>query len=142
MSSTAHEVLEPSLQPEPLRIGARHLVLLGLLAAIALGVAYFLPSALLVLAAAVMAWVLPSRSTAGGVRTRFVLASLAALLAAFVIRQWPAAAETTAGAQPAESPTLLSWLLGLPLAGAVAVLFLPRQAPGVLRATTLATMLA
>ena len=40
-----------------------------------------------------------------------------------------------------ESKTLLSWLIGLPLAGAVAILFLPRQAPKVLRTVTMLVML-
>ena len=37
--------------------------------------------------------------------------------------------------------TLLTWLIGLPLAGAIAILFLPRQSPKLLRVVTLGTML-
>jgi len=82
-----------------------------------------------------------------GWRVRFPLAIMAALFALFVARMWPGAtasiAEADAAAQPAaESSTLLSWLIGLPFAGAIAILFLPRQAPRVLKATTFFVMIA
>jgi len=81
-----------------------------------------------------------------GWRVRFPLAVIASLFALFVMRMWPSSsavlteAEVAAGATP-ESTTLLSWLIGLPLAGAVAILFLPRQAPRLLKATTFIVML-
>jgi NADH-quinone oxidoreductase subunit M len=60
----------------------------------------------------------------------------------FIQRMWPGVAAPAAeGAAPAEMPTLLSWLIGLPLAGAVAILFMPRQAPRLLQVTTLLVML-
>lgn len=92
----------------------------------------------LLLAAAVAALV----PRGHGWRVRLPLAVIAGLFALFVARLWPAAApadpELTA---PAEVPNLLSWLIGLPLAGAVAILFLPRQAPRLLKATTFLVMI-
>lgn len=100
-------------------------------------------SALPVLVAVVVAWLIPQGH---GWRVRAPLAVMAALFAIFVAGTWPTAAAVdaaeTAGAGTEESSTLLSWLIGLPLAGAAAILFLPRQAPKVLRATTLLIMLA
>lgn len=80
-----------------------------------------------------------------GWRVRLPLALIAALFALFVARLWPSAAVTAADVEAVstkESPTLLSWLIGLPLAGAIAILFLPRQAPRLLKATTFLVMLA
>ncbi|AKV02025.1 NADH-ubiquinone oxidoreductase chain M [Labilithrix luteola] len=76
-------------------------------------------------------------------RVRLPFALIAALFTIFVARMWPSEAVVAAegGAAPAELPNLLSWLIGLPLAGAVAILFLPRQAHRLLKATTLIVML-
>jgi NADH-quinone oxidoreductase subunit M len=68
------------------------------------------------------------------------LAVMAGLLALFVVRFWPDAA--TGSAPPAEAGHLLSWIVGLPIAGAVAVLFFPRQWVGGLRVLTLLVMFA
>ncbi|MCL2723741.1 MAG: NADH-quinone oxidoreductase subunit M [Polyangiaceae bacterium] len=89
--------------------------------------------------AAVVAALIPSRQ---GWRVRLPLALIAAIFAIFVSRLWPGteAAAVTTGA-PAEPPTLLSWLIGLPLGGAVAILFLPRQSPRFLKATTFIIMI-
>jgi NADH-quinone oxidoreductase subunit M len=81
-----------------------------------------------------------------GWRVRFPLAVIAALFALFIMRMWPSSvtvlteADAVAGAPP-ESTSLLSWLIGLPLAGAIAILFLPRQAPRLLKATTFFVMI-
>lgn len=92
----------------------------------------------LLLAAAVAALV----PRGHGWRVRLPLAVIAGLFALFVARLWPAAAPAEAElAAPAEVPNLLSWLIGLPLAGAVAILFLPRQAPRLLKATTFLVMI-
>jgi NADH-quinone oxidoreductase subunit M len=94
------------------------------------------------LAAAVVGSLVPRGQ---GWRVRFPLAVMSALFALFVVRMWPSApAALTEGdlaAPSAESPTLLSWLIGLPLAGAIAILFLPRQAPRLLKATTFFVMI-
>ena len=76
-----------------------------------------------------------------GWRVRLPLAVMAALFALFVIRLWPSA-EITGEAPPTESATLLSWLIGMPLMGAVAILFLPRQLPQLLKGVTFFVMIA
>jgi NADH-quinone oxidoreductase subunit M len=125
--------------PEPaLRIGWRELVLL-LVAVLALvGTAEIAPSYAPAVLAGLVAALLPRRHAPV---TRVVLAAMAALFAVFLVRTWPVDAALPEGPTPAESPALLSWLIGLPIAGAVAILFLPRQTPGVLRWTTLLVML-
>ena len=94
-----------------------------------------------ILAAAAVAALIPWKH---GWRVRLPLAVMAALFALFVLRLWPGAVAVPAEGTvaPAESSTLLSWLIGLPLAGAIAILFLPRQLPRLLKATTFITMLA
>ena len=80
-----------------------------------------------------------------GWRVRFPLAVMSALFALFMMRMWPGApaaiTEADLAAPSTESPTLLSWLIGLPLAGAIAILFLPRQSPRLLKATTFLVMI-
>ena len=77
-----------------------------------------------------------------GWKVRLPLALIAATLALFVIRMWPGAAEAAGDASPqGESRTILSWLIGLPSVGAIAILFMPRQAPRALKATTMGVML-
>ncbi|MDB5212629.1 MAG: NADH-ubiquinone oxidoreductase chain, partial [Myxococcaceae bacterium] len=76
---------------------------------------------------------------------RFPLAVMSALFAIFVMRMWPSSAAVVTDADLAapttESSTILSWLIGLPLAGAVAILFLPRQSPRLLKGTTFLVMI-
>jgi NADH-quinone oxidoreductase subunit M len=98
-------------------------------------------AALPVLVAATVAWLIPQGY---GVRVRLPLAAIAGLFAIFVAQMWPSAtsaAEATEGAASGEMRTLLSWLIGLPLGGAIAILFMPRQTPRLLKATTLIVML-
>ncbi len=92
-------------------------------------------------AAAVVGALIPSGH---GWRVRFPIALMAALFALFMIRMWPTTALTEADVTAAtpESTTILSWLIGLPFAGAIAILFLPRQSPRLLKAVTFITMLA
>jgi NADH-quinone oxidoreductase subunit M len=67
---------------------------------------------------------------------------MAALFALFVIRMWPQVGVIPDVDNPPYEPrTLLTWLIGLPTAGAIAILFLPRQTPGLLRGVTLLIML-
>ena len=77
-----------------------------------------------------------------GVRVRLPLALIAALFAIFVSRLWPATDIPASAEVPAESPATLSWLIGLPMAGAVAILFMPRQSPRLLQTTTFLVMIA
>ena len=99
-------------------------------------------SALPILVSAVVAWLIPQGHSW---RVRAPIALMAGLFAIFVSRMWPSTAAVVtsaeAGAAPEEMTTLLSWLIGLPLAGSVAILFMPRQAPRLLKATTLIIML-
>ena len=101
-----------------------------------------LGSALPILVSAVVAWLIPQGHSW---RVRAPIALMAGLFAIFVSRMWPSTAAVVtsaeAGAAPEEMTTLLSWLIGLPLAGSIAILFLPRQAPRLLKATTLIIML-
>ena len=70
---------------------------------------------------------------------RAAIGLFAALAVALVISMWPGAAASEEPA--AEWPLLLNVLIGLPLGGAVAMLFLPRQWPKFLRAFTLAVLI-
>ncbi len=67
-----------------------------------------------------------------------------ALLVTFVMWMWPSAAALTetAAAPSVEWPHMLNLLIGLPLGGAVLMLFLPRQSPKFLRGFTIAVLLA
>jgi NADH-quinone oxidoreductase subunit M len=98
-------------------------------------------AALPVLLAATIAALVPRRH---GWDVRLPLAVMAGLIALFVVKMWPLAAGEIAEvtAPTVESGTLLSWLIGIPLAGSIAVLFLPRQAPRLLQGTTLVIMFA
>jgi NADH-quinone oxidoreductase subunit M len=95
-----------------------------------------------IVAAAVVAALIPRGH---GWRVRLPLAVMGGLFALFIAAMWPggdvATVDAEAAAPSAEMPSLLSWLIGLPLAGAVAILFLPRQAPRLLKATTFLVML-
>lgn len=94
------------------------------------------------LAAAAVAALVPTNQ---GWKVRFPLAIIAALFVIFVVRMWPTAAvaPVVEGEQPnpEAGSTLLSWLVGMPIAGAIAILFLPRQAPRLLKATTFLVMI-
>src|SRR6202035_2495869 len=71
------------------------------------------------------------------------LAAVAGLLALFVARMWPVSSAATSGAMtPTETAHLLSWIVFLPIGGAIAVLFMPRQSHAALRWTTVGLMLA
>jgi NADH-quinone oxidoreductase subunit M len=68
---------------------------------------------------------------------------MAGLLALFVVRMWPGGGRGRAGAaaQPSEARHLLTWIVWLPIVGALAILFTPRQSHAVLRWMTLLIML-
>ncbi len=99
--------------------------------------AFYLGRAVPVIAAVVVAGLMPKDR---GWNVRGAVAAIAGLLALFTVRMWPGAA--TAQPVVAEPGHLLSWIVWLPFAGAVAILFMPRQAHGALRATTLILMVA
>ncbi len=72
--------------------------------------------------------------------TRLSVGAIGGLSALFVVKMWPAVAAVTSAEPFVESSTVLSWLIGLPLGGAVFLLFMPRQAHGLLKNLTLAIM--
>jgi NADH-quinone oxidoreductase subunit M len=124
---------------ERVTFGATQLVAIALAAAAAFVAARYLDHAIPVVAAVVVAALVPK---AHGWNVRAPIAVVAGILALFVVRMWPAAAAATEAAPPSESGHLLTWIVGLPIAGAIAILFVPREAQGALRWTTLAVMLA
>src|SRR4051812_8237537 len=75
---------------------------------------------------------------------RFWIGLAAAACVLFVITLWPDAAavvdEAAAKEAPESYPHLLSWLIGIPFAGAIAILFTPRQSHKLLQAVTLVVM--
>jgi NADH-quinone oxidoreductase subunit M len=123
------------------KFGQRELGWLAVVALVAIVGARFVDASIPVLLAAVVAAMVPRKH---GWDVRAPLAIITGLLVLFVIRAWPVSSEDidSAAAVAPESPHLLSWLIGMPLAGAVAILFLPRQSPHLLRGVTMAVMFA
>jgi NADH-quinone oxidoreductase subunit M len=130
-----------SREPEtPLTVGWGQIAVLLALAVAGVLTARFLDSGLPVVAAAAVAAVVPRRH---GWDVRGPLAAMAGLLALFVARMWPgSAAATSSATTPAETAHLLSAIVFLPIGGAIAVLFMPRQSHALLRWSTLGLMLA
>jgi NADH-quinone oxidoreductase subunit M len=95
----------------------------------------FLPVAL----AGVVGALVPRRDSK---MERALLALTAALVVAFLMAVWPGSTTGEESTPKTEWPHLLNVLIGLPLLGSVAVLFLPRQSPKLLRGFTLAVLLA
>ena len=120
-------------------IGAGDLVRYLFIAAIGVIAARYVQGSLPLLLAAAVAALMPAR-VAGSIKTRAAFAAIAFVIALFVTRMWPG---VESSAEPVkESATALTWLLGLPIGGAVFLLFLPRQAHATLRGFTLVIMLA
>ena len=82
-----------------------------------------------------LAAAIPSRQ---GRLERFALGLIALLAVAFVRGMWPGA---PAAAEAHEWPHLLNVIVFLPLLGSVAVLFLPRQAPKLLKRFSMGVLL-
>ncbi len=116
--------------------GAPQLAGIALIALVAAAAAFYVGHAVPVIAAAAVAALMPKDR---GWHVRAAIAALAGLLALFTARMWPGVA--TAQPVVSESGHLLSWIVWLPSAGAIAILFMPRQAHGALRATTMGLML-
>lgn len=85
----------------------------------------------------VVAAAIPSRQ---GRLERFALGLTAVLGVAFVRGLWPTA--ELPSEPPAEWPHLLNVIVFLPILGAIAVLFLPRQAPRLLKRFSMAVLIA
>ena len=126
----------------PARFGATQIVGIALLAIVAFFVAWAEGGAIPVLIAGVIAALIPRKHD---LRVRIPLALMAGLLTLFVVRLWPVtdASQVILPSTPEnERGSLLSWLIGLPIAGAIAVLFMPRQSARVLKGATLGIMFA
>ncbi|MBN2194209.1 MAG: NADH-quinone oxidoreductase subunit M [Polyangiaceae bacterium] len=89
-------------------------------------------------AAFLVGWFVPRRQ---GWAERLGVATSALLGVVLIVGLWPVAPAAGVGDdKPGEWPHLLNLLVFLPIVGALGVLFLPRQAPKVLRAVTLAIL--
>jgi len=139
MANVHHtEHAEPEA-PQPLRFGAGELVTLLIVVAFGVVATRWVDNAMPVVLAAAVGALIPHKH---GARVRATLALICGLVALFVVKTWVSeSAEPPTEAPPPESQTLLSWLIGLPVLGAVAILFLPRQSPRLLQGVTLGTML-
>ncbi|HEY6462343.1 MAG TPA: NADH-quinone oxidoreductase subunit M [Polyangiaceae bacterium] len=132
-SHTSSLKQDPPVAFQPGRLA--WLLVLAFAAAVA---AIFVDGALPVVAAAVVAALVPKQH---GWAVRGPIAVMAGLLALFLLRMWPEVAASEA-APPSETGHLLSWIVWTPLLGAIAVLFVPRQSHATLRWGTLLLMLA
>ncbi len=124
---------------EPLRITGGQVIGFALAVATVALLSRFFTHAVPVGITAIVAGLLPRKSSS----TRLALATIGGLLAWFVAANWPgteAATATAAAEAPATGGHLLSWLLALPLAGGIAILFTPRQAHKMLQGLTLGIM--
>ncbi len=139
MDHSQHAMPEPAESP---RTSPGQIAVLVLVALVIAGASRYVDGALAFALAAFVAAAMPHKH---GWNVRIPLALIAGTLAFFVARMWispEVALDTELLAPPEESHTLLSWLIALPIVGAVAVLFIPRQAPRAIQATTLAIMFA
>ena len=75
-----------------------------------------------------------------GFLERFALGTVGVLCVALVMGLWPGSEAPSSDVRPAEWPHLLNVIVFVPLLGAIAVLFLPRQTPNLLRRFTLGVM--
>jgi NADH-quinone oxidoreductase subunit M len=126
----------PLKTDERLSFGPAQLGTILIVAVVTAIAARFYDDAVPVVAAAVVAALVPK---AHGWNVRAPIAAMAALLALFVVRAWPGA--VTEGAPRPEAGHLLSWIIALPIAGAIGILFVPRHAHAALRGATLSLML-
>jgi NADH-quinone oxidoreductase subunit M len=126
----------PLKTEERLSFGPMQLATVLVVAGVTAIAARFCDSAVPVIAAAVIASLVPK---AHGWNVRGPIAVMAALLALFIVRMWPAVASDVV--PRAESGHLLSWIIAIPIVGAIGILFVPRKAHGALRGATLSLML-
>jgi len=131
---------EPSIvtQNRPSSIRPWHLLALLLVAVTCVVAARFADGVVPVVAAVAIGAVVPPRADW---KLRASVAVVAGVIALFVVRMWPAGA-VLENPTVSSSAHLLSWIVALPFAGAIAVLFLPRQSHRLLQTTTLVVMLA
>jgi NADH-quinone oxidoreductase subunit M len=131
---------DPRGPDAPLAVGWSQITTLFFLAVAGVLAAYFLDNGFPVVAAAAIAAVVPRGY---GWNVRGPIAAMAGLLALFVARMWPLSFAATSGATaPPETGHLLSWIVFLPIVGAIGILFMPRQSHVTLRWTTVLVMVA
>jgi NADH-quinone oxidoreductase subunit M len=123
----------------PRPIGPAQIVSIVLLAIAGVVAARYINNALPVLIAAAVAALTPKQH---GWRVRAPIGVMAGVLALFVVRLWPSTEVADIAAPPSEAGSVLSWIIGLPIVGAIAILFVPRQATRVLKWMTTLLMLA
>ncbi len=130
----------PPKQEEPSPLQPVHVAGMLFVALVAVVAARFFDGAIPVIGAALVGALVPKQQTRS---VRGAIGIMAALVALFIARMWPTGASIVDAAQAPsrEGAHVLSWLLGVPIGGAIAVLFLPRQSHDLLRMTTLLVML-
>ncbi len=118
--------------------GPTQLAVVLIVAVLTAVAARFWNNAVPVIGAALVAALVPK---AHGWNVRGPIAVMAALLALFLVRMWPGAIAAAEASPSGESGRLLSYVVAVPIVGAIGILFLPRQAHAALRGTTLSLML-
>ncbi len=137
MSATEQETVET---PRALEVRPSHLVWLVVAAIAAMLLSRFVDHSVPIILATVAGALVPHRY---GRRTRIAIAIMCGLAALFVARMWVSDDLSAIPEGPiAEPRSFLSWLLRLSIGGALAVLFLPRQAHRLLRGFTMLVMFA
>ena len=134
-----HSHSTASSTPARAPFGTSEILGLALVAIVGVIAARFLNSTLPALLAALVAGLTPRRH---GWSVRAPLGIMCGLIALFVVKLWPSTDVADITAPPSEAGSLLSWVIGLPIGGAIAILFMPRQAHRVLKWSTLAIMIA
>jgi len=115
--------------------GAKQLALLSL-AAIVLGVVALRFALVPVVIAGVVAYAVPRRRSVG---VRLIFAVVAASFALLISQAYTS--PDVVEIPPPEPRQLLTWLIAIPIAGALSILLVPRSAVRALRTATLAVML-
>ncbi len=136
-SVAAGETDEPETAPRA--PGPAQIVALVLLAGAAVVAARYVNNAIPVIVAGFVAALTPQKH---GWSVRAPIGVMAGLLALFVVRMWPSTDVADIAAPPSEAGSVLSSLIGLPIIGAIAILFTPRQATRTLKWMTLGLMFA
>jgi NADH-quinone oxidoreductase subunit M len=142
MAAHSHDVETP--EPEtPVQITLPQGIALAGYVLLALLLGRVVDHATPVMLAGLAAFLAPRKH---GLAVRIPLGLIAAAAVLFVVRMWVSdeadVTDIPLDGPPVESHTLLAWLLGVPIAGAVAVLFTPRQAHKTLQWLTMLVLLA
>src|SRR5581483_12373094 len=104
----------PAEPEQPLQIGTGVIAFLLAAVGVAVLLSRFMDNAALVVAAGVVGALAPKRH---GWNVRAALGIICALFMVFVLKTWVVENAEPPETVPVESKTLLSWILGLPIAG-------------------------